>query len=78
MRILIYILHPAHVHFFKGYIKKAQAEGHSFTIVTRDKEITNALLGRIGIPYRHLTTPADTWPGMVRELFSDGGKSTLC
>ena len=68
MNLLLDILHPAHVHFFKGYVYKAREKGHNLTIVTRDKEITNALLDRIGIPYQPLTVPARSMPGMVYEL----------
>ena len=68
MKILIDILHPAHVHFFKGFMEQAIAKGHQVVISTRDKEITNSLLDRMGFPYIHISTPSTSLPGMIREL----------
>jgi uncharacterized protein len=51
MRIFIDIGHPAHVHYFKNFIKIMKAEGHDFLITARDKEITFELLQKYGIPY---------------------------
>ena len=69
MNILIDILHPAHVHFFKGYIEKSGEKGQKIIITTRNKEITNALLDRLGFPYIHVSAPSTGLPEMVMELF---------
>lgn len=51
MRILIDIGHPAHVHYFKNFIKIMKDKGHEFLIIARDKEITFDLLKKYNIPY---------------------------
>jgi predicted glycosyltransferase len=44
VKILVDIGHPAHVHYFKNFIKTLQQRGHSFVVVARQKEVTHALL----------------------------------
>jgi uncharacterized protein len=44
MKILIDILHPAHVHFFKNFIWEMKKLGHEIIVTARDKEITLYLL----------------------------------
>jgi len=51
MRILIDIGHPAHVHYFKHFIRIMESKGHTFLITARDKEITFELLEKYKIPY---------------------------
>ncbi len=68
MNVLIDILHPAHVHFFRGYLESAEKRGHRVVITTRNKEITNALLDRMGFPYIHVSTPARGLIPMGMEL----------
>ena len=51
MRILIDIGHPAHVHYFRNFIKLMEQKGHSFLIMARDKEVTQDLLKRYNIPF---------------------------
>ena len=51
MNILIDIGHPAHVHYFKNFIRMMQKNGHRFLIIARDKEITFDLLQKYDIPY---------------------------
>ncbi len=70
MRILVDVLHPAHVHFFRAYIVKAQKRGDTVFITTRNKEITDALLDRYGLSYRHISTPAGGKVGQLFELLS--------
>jgi len=38
MRILIDILHPAHVHFFRNFYEVMTDRGHELCIKARDKE----------------------------------------
>lgn len=68
MNILIDILHPAHVHFFRGFIRNVTAQGHSVVITTRNKEITNKLLERYGLAYEHISNPATSKFGQMTEL----------
>jgi len=51
MKIIIDIGHPAHVHYFKNFIRIMKVKGHEFLIIARDKEITFDLLQKYGIPY---------------------------
>lgn len=51
MRILLDILHPKHVHFFRPLITRWLRRGDAVFIVTRDKDITHQLLDTYGFPY---------------------------
>ena len=51
MKILIDIGHPAHVHYFKNFIRIMEEKGHSISISARDKEVTFDLLNYYKLPY---------------------------
>jgi len=51
MKILLDIGHPAHVHYFRHFMRIMQENGHEFLVTARDKEITFALLESYDIPY---------------------------
>ncbi|MFO7526788.1 MAG: DUF354 domain-containing protein [Ignavibacteriaceae bacterium] len=51
MRIFIDIGHPAHVHYFRNFIKIMELKGHNFLIIARDKEVTLNLLRSYNINY---------------------------
>jgi len=53
MKILIDINHPAHVHYFRNFIKIMEAKGHEFCVINRDSKIINQLLDHYGI--KHIT-----------------------
>lgn len=55
LKILVELGHPAHVHFFRHPIQIWRNQGHHVLIVTRDKEITHALLDEIGLGYLSLS-----------------------
>lgn len=44
MKILIDIGHPAHIHYFKNFIKIMEKKGHKFLIIARDRGIIQDLL----------------------------------
>ena len=44
MKILIDIGHPAHVHYFRNFIKIMEAKGHSFFCIARDRDCIKDLL----------------------------------
>lgn len=44
MKILIDINHPAHVHYFRNFIKLMEAKGHKFCVINRDSKMINQLL----------------------------------
>jgi len=51
MRILIDIGHPAHVHYFRNFIKIMEGKGHEFFVSARDKEVTHSLLNHYQIVF---------------------------
>jgi len=51
MKILIDIGHPAHVHYFRNFIKIMKRNGHEFRIIARDKEIVHYLLSKYNLIY---------------------------
>ena len=51
MKILIDIGHPAHVHYFKNFIKIMKKNGHEFLITARSKKIIFDLLDIYGFSY---------------------------
>jgi uncharacterized protein len=51
MRVLFDIVHPAHVHFFKHMLTGLEKRGHETRIVAREKDVTTALLDRLGFSY---------------------------
>jgi predicted glycosyltransferase len=68
MNILIEIGHPAHVHFFKGVVRRLELAGDKVVLVTRNKEITDRLLDDMGFAYTSLSTPATGKARMLGEL----------
>ena len=52
MNILIDIGHPAHVHYFRNFIKIMESCGHSFCITARNKEVVFKLLDYYGFTYK--------------------------
>jgi len=57
MRILIAIGHPAHVHFYKYFIRKMKNKGHTIGILTRDRKTAIDLLDIYGFDYNKLASP---------------------
>ncbi|MDZ7821469.1 MAG: DUF354 domain-containing protein [Candidatus Marinimicrobia bacterium] len=53
MKILIDIGHPAHVHYFKNFIKIMERRGHEFLIVARDREVIHKLLRAENIGFKN-------------------------
>lgn len=51
MKILIDINHPAHVHYFRNFIKMMEVKGHRFCVVNRDSKMINQLLDFYGIEH---------------------------
>mgnify|MGYP002523831603 CR=1 FL=1 len=51
MKILININHPAHVHYFRNFIRLMEAKGHQFCVINRDSKMINQLLDIYGIPH---------------------------
>ena len=51
MRIFIDIGHPAHVHYFRNFIKIMESDNHSFFITAREKDVTFDLLAYYDIAF---------------------------
>ncbi len=68
MRIFIDIGHPAHVHYFKNFIKLMQEKGHEFFVSSRDKEVSLTLLDKYNIPYFNRGRGSSDIPGKVIYL----------
>ena len=51
MKILIDIGHPAHVHYFRNFIKIMESKGHEFLIIAKNRNIVQSLLNQYQIPY---------------------------
>jgi len=51
MNILVDVGHPAHVHFYKNFIKEMEKKGHKLIVTEREKECTKDLLKYYGIKY---------------------------
>ena len=55
LRLLIDILHPAHVHVFRNLAEDCVRLGHSVFITMREKECTGELLDQYGLDYETLS-----------------------
>ena len=51
MKILININHPAHVHYFRNFIKLMEVKGDRFCVINRDDKMINQLLDYYGIKH---------------------------
>ena len=51
MRILVDLIHPAHVHFFRNAIAIWRDRGHEVVLTARDKDITYELLRLYDLPF---------------------------
>lgn len=70
MRILIDVLHPAHVHFFRHFRTSMLERGHEVVVTARDKDLTLPLLGSLEIPAEVLSSQRRGRLGLARELLS--------
>ncbi len=68
MRILIDVLHPAHVHVFAGFRLEMLEKGYEILVTARDKEVTLQLLEERGIPHQALSKQRSGAIGLAREL----------
>jgi uncharacterized protein len=67
MRILIDILHPAHVHFFRNFHNEMGARGHEMCITARDKDRSVELLQAYELPYEQISQQK-SGAGLVVEM----------
>jgi len=79
MRILIDILHPAHVHFFKNFIKEMSKMNHEIYITSRNKEITNYLLAKYQLNHESISSIGNNFFDLGTELFTRSCKfASIC
>jgi uncharacterized protein len=74
VRILIDILHPAHVHFFRNFHAEMRARGHEILVTARDKDRSLELLERYGVPFEQLSTQRPGTVGMATEMTQRTGR----
>lgn len=74
MKILIDIGHPAHVHYFKNFIKKFSEMGNQIIVVSRKKEVTFDLLETYKIPFVSRGTGKSSLLGKFFYLFIGASK----
>jgi len=67
MRILVDLLHPAHVHVFRNFVTQMQEDGNDVLVTARDKDVTLALLDEYGIDHVTISSQASGTPGLVGE-----------
>jgi predicted glycosyltransferase len=68
MNILIDIIHPAHVHFFRYAISEFEKRGHKVAVTARQKDVTIELLTNFGIPFTVLSKVGKGRWGLLWEL----------
>ena len=67
MRILVDLLHPAHVHVFRALIHEARDRGDEVLVTARDKDVTVDLLEEFSIPHTIVSKQATGAVGLVAE-----------
>ncbi len=67
MKILVDIGHPAHVHFYKNFIRRMEERGHKFLITARDKDVTLYLLNVYTINYKVVGRAGKGRLNLIRE-----------
>lgn len=68
MRILIDILHPAHVHFFRNFHNEMRARGHEMCITARDKDRSVELLQAYELPHAQISSQKSGGAGLAVEM----------
>jgi uncharacterized protein len=68
MKLLLDLVHPAHLLFFHHAITALKREGAEVAIASRDKDVLVALLDGLGHSHEVLTTARDGVAGLAGEL----------
>lgn len=74
MRILIDLIHPGHVHFYKHAVGEWRAQGHQVLLTARDKDVTLALLEHYALDYRVLSAVGRGGVELALELVRRGSR----
>ncbi len=67
MRILVDLLHPAHVHVFRNFIAATMERGDDVLITARDKDVTIDLLTEYGLDHIVISSQAVGAAGLATE-----------
>jgi predicted glycosyltransferase len=70
VRILLDVLHPAHVHFFRNFYGEMEARGHELYITARDKDHSADLLRTFDLPFEQISSQRSGAFGLATELFT--------
>ncbi len=70
MKLLIDILHPAHVNFFYNFITIMKKKGHKVIVTAREKDVALELLDHYKIPYNQISTLKKGFLNLGSELLS--------
>ena len=73
MRVVVDILHPAHVHVFRNFIREMEKRGHTVLITARKKDISLELLDHYGFDYIQISEKKKATK-LVLELLSRNKK----
>lgn len=65
MKIFIDLGHPAHVHYFKNFIKIMEEKGHTFSVSARDRSIIHYLLNKYNISFYNRGKGKNSIPGKL-------------
>ncbi len=68
MRVLIDILHPAHVHFFRNFYTEMEDRGHQVCITARDKDRSLELLRAFDLPCQQISRQKAGSVGLAVEM----------
>ena len=68
MKVLVEILHPAHVHVFKHAIRHWLERGDQVLVLSREKECANALLEAEQIEFKSISKLASSKAGLILEM----------
>ena len=70
MKILVDILHPAHVHFFRNFYAEMTRRGHRLQITARAKEVSLDLLEGYKLPYILISRQKTGTLGLASEMIT--------
>jgi predicted glycosyltransferase len=68
MKVLVDIVHPADVHFFKHAIRAWERRGHEVLVTARDKEMACQLLNAYKFTFTCISTQGKGLWGLAKEL----------
>jgi len=66
MKLLIDLVHPANVHYFRNFILRMQESGNTVLITARKKDIAHQLLAAYNLPYHDM---GRSWNGHAGKMF---------